>query len=86
MRAPFLLHSPDNELEHIDQLWAFISLDEQGREGIMGAMVDERWFMLATGNPRVLEQMKPLAKQVAAMAGKSYKLLRFARVEECKLD
>lgn len=76
------MHSPDNELEHIDQLWVFVSVDEQGRERIMGAHVDNKWFQLATSNPRVLEKMKPLAKQVATMTGKRYKLLRFARVEE----
>lgn len=82
MSGGFFLHDPGNELDSVDQLWAFVSVDDNGKEGIMGAMLNDQWFALVTAKESVAEQMRTVAEGISAISGKRCRLLRFARVEE----
>lgn len=74
-----VIHDPENEQE-ITKLYAFLSVDERGNEGILGGPVGELGYVpLITGNQRVLNNiMLPLAKQMAKMTKKKVVLVEFA--------
>jgi hypothetical protein len=74
-----ILHDPGNETE-IDTLYAFMSIDAEGRHGIVAEMIPGLGTTtLVFGSPNVAEKMKPLAQKVARKTGKRVGLFRFKR-------
>jgi hypothetical protein len=75
-----LIHDPGNEIE-IDTLYAFLSIDAEGRHGIVAEMIPGLGTTpLVTASPNVAEKkMKPLAQEVARKTGKRVGLFRFKR-------
>jgi len=74
-----ILHTPNNETE-IDTLYAFLSIDEQGRNGVVAEMIPGLGTTtLVSASPNVAEKMKPLAQQIARKTGKRVGLFRFKR-------
>ena len=74
-----ILHTPDNETE-IDTLYAFMSIDTEGRHGIVAEILPDLGSTpLVTALPNVAEKMKPLAQQIARKTGKRVGLFRFKR-------
>jgi hypothetical protein len=74
-----------NDIERIDQLYAFVSSDEKG-EGIVGQTVQlmgETVFMpFVCADEKRMESLKPLAKKIAKESGKKIKLIRLSIREE----
>ena len=65
MNDPAIL-TPPNDGQGYDQVWAFISRDQDGKENVCGSLMGELGTQpLMTGNPRVLELMKPMARAMA---------------------
>ena len=74
-------HSPPNERE-LDELYAFLSVDENGMRGIVArTLPDLGLTTFVTGSPVVLEHMKGLAPEIARMTGKRIVLYKFTRGE-----
>jgi hypothetical protein len=73
------LHDPGNERK-IEEVFVFLSIDEEGRNGIVASFVPGLGAMpLVSGKLGVAEQMKLLAEGVAHRSGKPVGLYRFTR-------
>lgn len=74
-----------NELPRIDEVFAFVSVDEKG-EGIIGQTVQlmgQTVFMpFVCADKARMESLKPLAKKMAKEAHKKIKLIRLSIREE----
>jgi hypothetical protein len=74
---------PKNTLPRIEQLWAIVSVDAQdGNEGVCAAMIGGVIMPLIAADEKRLEQIVPIAKEVAAETGTKFKLVRFSNREE----
>jgi len=75
------IHDPGNEAK-IDRLYAFLSIDEQGRNGIVAEILPGLGSTpLVTGSRAIAKSMIPIAAKVAARTGKTVGLFAFKRVE-----
>jgi hypothetical protein len=75
-----LVHAEPNEAP-IEELFAFLSIDETG-EGICAAILPEVGSTpLITSKARVAELMKDKAQEIASLAGKPVRLVRFTRAD-----
>lgn len=75
-------HTPPNEAK-IDRLYAFLSIDDEGRNGIVGSIIPAigAGGPLVTSSVNVTEYYKGLAQQIADRTGKTIGLFAFVRVE-----
>ncbi|MGC2080723.1 MAG: hypothetical protein WA728_32860 [Xanthobacteraceae bacterium] len=74
-----LIHDPGNE-KMIEEVFAFMSIDEKGRNGIVASILPGLGSTpLVTASPRAVEMMKPLAEEIAHRTGKPVGLFRFRR-------
>jgi hypothetical protein len=73
-----VLHSPDNELLRIDEVYLFVSLDQHG-EGVCGAPVlgPGSLVPLIAADQAKVKALLPWAREIAAMSGKPVKLAKF---------
>ena len=77
-----IIHDPGND-RRIDRLYVFMSIDEQGRNGIVASILPGLGSTpLITGSPKAAEYMKGLAQQVADKTGKAVGLFVFTRDAE----
>jgi hypothetical protein len=70
-----------NEALMIVELFAFISLDDPGNEGICGA-ISPALAPMITSKERVAEKLKDQAREIARLSGKAVRLVRFTRAEK----
>lgn len=78
---------PPNTAPPVERVWMFVSRDEAGRENVCGVLMGPLLGSqpLMTGNPKVLELMKPIARKLAdeaAGSGRTIHLLSFNNREE----
>jgi len=64
----------------IDEIWAFVSVDEHGNEGIMAApLIDGVMSMpLIAADAARLTSLMPVAQQMADMFGREVRLVKFS--------
>jgi hypothetical protein len=75
---PFLIDDVENSAP-IDELYAYISIDELGHEGILAQVIPGVGVApFVTGSKSVLDKMRPFARAAAA-AGRSSKRIRLVR-------
>lgn len=71
---------PSNNDREINELFVFMSIDKEGRHGVVGGVLPILGTMpLVTGSPKVAEFMKTIAKQVAEGSGKPVEMFTFKR-------
>lgn len=74
-----IFHTPDNESE-IDLLYAFMSIDDKGRHGIVAETIPGLGTTtLIFGSRKNAHNMMPFAQQVAERTGKTIGLFAFRR-------
>lgn len=74
-----LIHDPGNERE-IDEVYVFMSIDEQGRHGIVASILPNLGSTpLVTASRNVAGMMQPLAQDIAKRTGKTVGLFAFKR-------
>ena len=79
MSEKTLLHDPGNS-QTIDELFAFMSIDERGRHGIVASILPGLGSTpLVTASAKAVEVMKPVAAAIARRSGKPVGLFRFTR-------
>ena len=79
------IHDPGNE-EKITRLYAFLSIDAEGRNGVVAEILPGLGSTpLITGKRSVAKSIIPLAEKVAARTGKKVGLFVFERVESYDL-
>ena len=72
------IHKPKNYLR-IDELWAFVSVDEDGDEGICAFSPPGSQLMMTmvAADKNRVESLKPIAKDLAKKAKMTIRLVRF---------
>jgi hypothetical protein len=76
------IHDPGNESD-IEDLFVFMSVDEQGRKGICGGMFPGLGATpMVTAKPNIVEMMKETAQQLSRATGKRIQLYRFRRAPD----
>ena len=70
----------------IESIWAYISEDENGEEGICG-FNDPRtacWIPMIAADEERLKSLKPFAHQIAVVTGRKVKIVKFHNREELR--
>lgn len=74
-----ILHVPPNVLPHIGSVWAFLSVDQAGNEGVCAAPIGPGGMtlpLIAADQAR-LASLTPIAEALAAMTGMTIRLVEF---------
>jgi hypothetical protein len=75
-----IIHDPGNTHE-IDEVYVFMSIDEQGRNGIVASILPRLGSTpLVTASEKVIAPMKAIAQEVAERTGKPVGLFLFKRI------
>jgi hypothetical protein len=88
MKVDSVVLKPPNDGPPMERVWAFVSRDAQGHENVCGVVLGPTGAQpLITGNPRVLEQFKGIAREIALATsntndGRTIHLLSFSNREE----
>lgn len=62
---------------NLESLYAYLSVDTDGRQGIMGAILNGKLIPLVTGDVGLLVALRPLAEQAARETGTNALLVKF---------
>jgi hypothetical protein len=67
--------------EPLKEIWAWVSVDKNGNEGIMGGPIPglSPFAQFVFGTRERAERMRPLVEQTSRDTGLNVKLVRFAR-------
>lgn len=75
------VHDPEN-LKPIDTLWAIISRDESGNEGIVAAQMGMNMVPFITGDKKVLNLMREAALANKQGTSKSIYIVEYSRLAD----
>ncbi len=77
----------ENHLLRIDEMFAFITTDKKGNEGVAAYYSRELGGMLPMVGADMarVESLKPKAQEVARLAGCRVRLVRFSKREELEV-
>ena len=79
MSEAIFLHTPDKETE-IEVLYAFMSIDDKGRHGVVAAILPGLGTTpLVTGSRKTAKTMIPVAERIAKRTGRTIGLFAFKR-------
>lgn len=76
--------NPPNTL-HVDCIYAFLSTDEQGNEGVCAVQTSQGMMPLIAADPERVKSLMKWARYLAAeqgQTGKAIKLVKFSQREE----
>lgn len=65
----------------IEELYAFISIDDDGNEGITNFHIDGQSYPMVFGYKSVSDKFKPLIKDISTKHNKTVRLIKFKKVE-----
>jgi hypothetical protein len=72
------------EMPHIGHIWAFLSVDDDGNEGLCGIRTNEGWLPLVCADDARMKSLIPIAHGIARSTGKLIKLVKFHNREDIK--
>jgi hypothetical protein len=73
------LHTAENEAK-IERLWAFLSIDEEGNNGVVATVVPGIGAaQMIFGKRELARAMIPRAQEIATLTGKTIALFAFKR-------
>ena len=81
-----VLHDPKNTFV-IENVWVFVSRDEEGNEGVIAAPVGDTLMPFVAADPKRIESLRPMAQHLAKMTKKKIHLVKFSQrteIEEIK--
>jgi hypothetical protein len=81
-----VVFTPPNTLPRIDGVWAYLSVDADGNEGVCAAPIGPGGMcvpLIAADEAR-LKSLTPIAEQLAKFTGMTIKLVRFGTREELR--
>jgi hypothetical protein len=78
------VRSSRNYLGRIDQIWAFLSIDDGG-EGVCSAPIGDMTLPLIAADKRRVDSLIPMAKKMARMFGKPIRLAKFSKREDVEI-
>lgn len=65
----------------IDEIFAFITTDDQGNEGICGFLSNLGWIPMVGADQAAIDKLKPMAKKITQETGKQIEICRFSKRE-----
>jgi hypothetical protein len=78
--------SPPNYMGRIDQIWAFLSLDDGGEGVVAGPLLGPGSMVpLIAADKRRLDSLIPKAKEIVRMFGKPIRLAKFTKREDVEI-
>ena len=81
-----LLHDPGNTLLRIVALWAFVSVDDEGKEGLCATTLPGLGLTpLIAADAARLARLTPIAQNIASASGKRIRLIRLSTREEVRV-
>jgi hypothetical protein len=67
----------------ITKVTAFVGIDpNNGDEGVFGFKGEDGWIPLICADECKIESMLPIAEQIAAATGRSYRIIQFSTRED----
>jgi hypothetical protein len=81
---PIVKHEPRNYLGRIEEIWAFLSLDEGG-EGVCAAPMGQMTLPLIAADKQRLDLLYPLARAMAKAFNKPIRLVKFTKREDVEI-
>jgi hypothetical protein len=73
--------NPGNYMGRIEAIWAYLSVDEGG-EGVCAAPIGGTFLPMIAADKRRLDQLKPMARALAARFKMPVRLVRFTARED----
>lgn len=80
-KISLLVHESDNKFR-IESIWAFVSVDENGLEGVCAHSTAVGMLPLITARPDLLPALRKMAEEIARHSGKQIKVIRMHSREE----
>jgi len=74
-----VMHDEGGTGFHIERLWAYVAVHDDGDEGIVGATVAGNLMPLVAADKARLDQLRPWAEAAARASDKAVRLVRFDR-------
>lgn len=78
------VHAPRNYLGRIDQIWAYLSVDDGG-EGVCAAPLGDLTVPLIAADKRRLTDLHPIACNLAVIFKKPIRLAKFTMREDIEI-
>ena len=72
-------------MPRIEHLWAFLSIDKDGDEAVCAAKMGDTWMPLVAADEKRLDQLRPIAEQVARQIGRPIHLVKFTVRKEIEV-
>jgi len=80
------LIEPKNTAGHkINNVWAFISVDEDGDEGLCACPINGVTMPMIASDEQRLKDLTPMAKTLAGMTGQTIKLIKLSAREDVRV-
>ena len=75
-----IYHIPENQ-EVMDEIYAVISHDEKGNEGIVSMMTPMGGMPMVFGHVKMLESVKEVMKQIAKESKQTLRIYKYKKAE-----
>lgn len=71
-------------MEHlkIEKITAFVAIDEDGNEGVMGFRNGNQWIPMVCGDTERMQSLYPVAVQISQLSGKDFRIIQFSNRED----
>lgn len=79
-----IVHDPENHLK-IEDVWAFISVDEKGDEGLCAIPTQMGMMPMIAADEARLKDLMPQAQKLADMTKKKIKLIKLTNRQEVEV-
>lgn len=70
-----------NNYQPLNELWAFVSVDKDGNEGIISASIGIGTIPLVTGDKDVLPRLQNIAQQIAEQMQVEVRLNHYQKID-----
>ena len=74
-----ILHVPPNTMPRIERIWAYLSVDKNGNEGVCAAPIGGMTLPLIAADQARLESLTPIAERLAEMTGMTIRLVELTQ-------
>lgn len=76
-------HHGIGKMPRIETLWAFLSVDKQGNEGLCGHVIPGLgWIGMMAADERRVDALREIAREIARESGKKIRLAKFTLRED----
>jgi hypothetical protein len=65
------------EMPHIDGLWAFLAVDDDGDEGLCGFVSEGMWVAMVAADETRVRALRDFARAVAVSSNRPVRLVHF---------